>query len=178
MWPFHNVPAQDLAAGAACAISERSFVFFFFICLTGRRVVARRQGTFLSHVPGLGTRGCLFWGLLSSGSQLCFHKPVVSWVVEVVRWGRPAFAVMGGPLGDPEFFCVCVLGATGLSLTPLTPSLEWAGVRPAASRWRQCMWPGSSLPCCSASRGPWQATLPWGSLSPHLGMGASGPSSW
>lgn len=131
--PFQNVPAQELAAGAACAISERSFVFFF-ICLSGRRVVARRQGTFLSHVLGHGTCGCLFWGPLSSGSQLCFHKPVVSWVVEVVRWGSPAFAVMGGPLGDPEiFFCVRVLGATGLSLTPLTPSPDLAGVRPAAS---------------------------------------------
>ena len=30
----------------------------------------------------------------------------------------------GGPLGDPEIFCVRVLGATGLSLTPLSPSLE------------------------------------------------------
>ena len=91
---FHNVPAQDLAAGAACAISERSFVFFFKICLSGRR-----RGAFPPHDPGHGTRGCLFWGPLSSRSQLCFHKPVASWVVEAVRWGSSAFAwgAPGGP---------------------------------------------------------------------------------
>ena len=59
---FQNVPAQDLAAGGRlCNI--RAFFCLFFICLSGRRVVARKQGTFLSRVPGRGTCGHLFCGL-------------------------------------------------------------------------------------------------------------------
>ena len=57
----------------------------------------------------------------------------------------------GGPLGDPEIFCVRVLGATGLSLTPLSPSQELL-----------------------SQQGVSAAALPWGSLSPHLGMGGLG----
>ena len=61
-WLFQNVPAQDLAAGGRlCNI--RAFFCLFLICLNGRRVAARKQGTFLSHVPGRGTRGRLFCGL-------------------------------------------------------------------------------------------------------------------
>ena len=89
--------------------------------------------------------------------------------------GEPSLCSRGGTPGVPEI-CVCVrvLGATGLSLPPLTPSLELEGVRPAASCCRQHMRPGSSLPRCSASMGSWQAALPRECLSLHLGMGGLG----
>lgn len=101
---FQNVPAQDLAAGG-CLCNIRAFFGLLFDLLNWQEGGCQKAGDF--PVPRSGSRHTWlsFWGLLSSGSQLCFHKPVVSWVVEVVRWGSPAFAVMGAP-GAPEI-CVC-----------------------------------------------------------------------
>ena len=149
-----------------------SFLLSFFYLLKWQESGCQKAGDF--PVPRSRSRHMWPSFLRPLGSQLCIHKPVVSWVVEVVRWGSPAFAVVGGPLGSLRFVCVCVLGATGLSLPPLTPSLELEGVRPAASCCRQHMRPGSSLPRCSASMGSWQAALPRECLSLHLGMGGLG----
>lgn len=85
--------------------------------------------------------------------------------------GEPSLCSHGGSWGPRD---LCVLGAMGLSLTPLTPSLELEGVWPAASCCGPCVWPGSSLPCCSASTGSWQAALPRECLPLYLRMGGLG----
>ena len=74
--------------------------------------------------------------------------------------------------------CVCVLGAMGLSLPPLTPSLELHGVWPAALCCRQRMRPGSSLPAAQLARGLGRP-LYLGNVCPFIWeWGALGPSSW
>lgn len=83
-----------------------SFLLSFFYLLKWQESGCQKAGDF--PVPRSRSRHMWPSFLRPLGSQLCIHKPVVSWVVEVVRWGSPAFAVVGGPLGSLRFVCVCV----------------------------------------------------------------------